>query len=93
MAYRSGDSNLASEYVQEVWAIGPGDGARALTYAIAALERHGRGDSEGAREALGHVRRMVDQRLPNVSASEMHDWLIPQILADEAERLLRESEL
>jgi tetratricopeptide (TPR) repeat protein len=90
VAYRSGDSELASEYVQQVWAIGPGDLPRALTFAIAALERRGRGDHEGAREALGHVRRMVDQRLPNTKAAGMHDWLIPKILADEAEVLLND---
>ena len=43
-----------------------------------------------AREALGKVRQMLDQRLPNAKPSELHNWLIPQILADEAEGLLND---
>jgi WD40 repeat protein/serine/threonine protein kinase len=88
VAYRNGDLELASKYLQQGWANEPGESARALYHAIAALVRQGRGDSDGAHEALGHVRRMLDQHLPKAKARRLHDWLIPQILADEAERLL-----
>jgi WD40 repeat protein len=90
VAYRSGDSDLASKYLQKGWATKPRQRARALYHAITALKRHRQGDSDGAREDLGKVRRMLDQRLPSAEPSELHNWLIPQILADEAEGLLND---
>jgi tetratricopeptide (TPR) repeat protein len=92
VAYRNGDVNLASTYTPKAFESQPRPPARALTYSIAALERHGRGDFDGAREALGHANRMIEQYMPGVSASELHDFLIPLILAREAERLLEGEE-
>ena len=64
----------------------------ALTYSIAALERFERGDVDGAREALGHATKMIDQDLPDATANALHDWMIPLALVREAENLLEDEE-
>lgn len=88
VAYRRGDVNLASTYTPKVFGSQSGLTVVALTYSIAALERHGRGDFEGAREALGHATRMIEQNMSGANANRLHDWVIPLILAREAEKLL-----
>jgi hypothetical protein len=92
VAYRKGDVNLASTYTSKAFESQPRPPARALTYSIAALERHGRGDFDGAREALGHAARMIEQSMPGISVHQLHDFLIPMILAREAEKLLEGEE-
>ena len=87
-AYRKGDANLAATYTPRAFDSQPAPPARALIYSIAALERHARGDFDGAREAHGHATGMIEQNLPNVKAGGLHDWLMPQILAREAKKLL-----
>jgi tetratricopeptide (TPR) repeat protein len=88
VAYRSGEMNQAGQYTQQAFKSQPSVPATALTYSIAALERHGRGDFDGAREALGHATRMIDQHLSGANANQLHDWTMPLILAREAQNLL-----
>ena len=43
---------------------------------------------DGAREALGHATTMIKENISIVKAGGLHDWLMPQILAREAQQLL-----
>ena len=87
VAYRSDDLESSDRYLERGWSIASSPGERVLLHSITALNRQKQGDSEASRDAIHQARSLIDTHLPKASANQLHDWLIPQILIREAERL------
>ena len=87
VAYRSDDLESTDRYLERGWSIASSPGERVLLHSITALSRQKQGDAEASRDAIRQARLLIDRHLPKASAGQLHDWLIPQILIREAERL------
>ena len=97
-AWRSGDAAAALEWSQ--LSLGPENSpnprAQAYGLVLQAMAQHKQGETEAARESLAEAIALIDPVLeqiqPDALPSDWHDWLIPDILRQEAEGLLSEEE-
>jgi tetratricopeptide (TPR) repeat protein len=90
VAFRKGDADSAIRYMEQSQQQNAREDerVRALIAAIRALVQAKQGQTDEARDNLATVSEISDRTMPNANAASLHDWLIPRILAREAEKLL-----
>ena len=92
--YRAGRFGPAAEIVTRSASLTEGSNRAAQAFAILAMAQHRLGKVDDARTALTNAQQIISTKMPKIEKGETfgddwHDWLQAQILAREAEELLK----